>query len=92
MDSHCLEERPDCVIEDRSLLWLVDVFGAQEIHQIARIHSVKSIKKHIEAILKVNKFAVFHVERMKGPTGKMIKDFEQIGKKGANRCRDDGQQ
>lgn len=84
MNSHGLEERPNCVIKDRSLLWLVDVLVAQEVHKVARIHSVESIKEHVETILKVNQFAILHAEWMKCPTGEIIKDVKQVGKEGAD--------
>lgn len=92
MNSHRIQERSDCVIEDRRFLRLVDVLDAQEVDKVARIHAVQSIEQHIEAILQMNQLALLEVHRVKRPRRQVVEYLKQIWKKGANRCGDDGEQ
>lgn len=90
MNPHRIQEGSNCVIEDRRLLLLVDVFVPQEVHKVARIHAVQSIEQHIEAVLEMNQLTFLEVHRVKRPCSKVVEDFKQIWEEGADRCGDDG--
>ena len=65
MNSYSIEEGPDCVIKDWRSLLLIDVFVAQKIDKVARIHPVKSIEQHVKSILQMNQLTLLNVHWMK---------------------------
>jgi hypothetical protein len=79
VNPHRFEKWSDCVIEDWVLVGLVDVFAAQEVYEVARIHAIKSVEQHVKAILQVNQLALFHVHRMKCPLSEVIEYLKQVG-------------
>lgn len=72
------------MIENGILVGLVNIFAAQEVDEIARIHAIKSIEEHIKAILQMNQLTFLHVHRMKGPLSKVIEYLKQVGEESAD--------
>lgn len=67
------------MIKDWILVRLVDVFTAQKVNEVARIHAVESVEEHVEAILEMNQLTFFHVHRVESPLSEMIEDLKEVG-------------